>query len=56
MIFGWIAVGIIVYYLHKGKVVSTSKVDSAENILKFRFVNGEIDEETYLKMKSVINK
>jgi uncharacterized membrane protein len=30
--------------------------DNAESILKERYVNGEIDEETFRKMRSVIKK
>jgi uncharacterized membrane protein len=32
------------------------KKKSPEEILKERFVNGEIGEETYLKMKETLNK
>lgn len=52
-------VGIILVYLWvtgDGKKVLSRYDDSSERILKERFVNGEIDEETYLKMKSVLKK
>ena len=39
-----------------GKKVLSKYDDSSERILKERFVNGEIDEETYLRMKSVLKK
>lgn len=55
MLFGWLFIGVIIYFFwkNKGQVqVGTSSLDK----LKERFVNGEIDEETYQRMKSVIEK
>lgn len=34
----------------------TPKKDQAQELLKERFVNGEIDEETYKRMKAVLRK
>jgi len=57
MIIGFLAIGFLVYYLMDGK----SKVSFAggsksyaEEILERRFVNGEIDETTYLQMKTAL--
>lgn len=63
MILVWVIVGFGIYYFMKnntndtGSCCSTSKNQkNSEEILKERFVNGEIDEETYLKMKNTLNK
>ena len=57
MIFGWILIGWVIYYFIKnGEFESKCKNSkSAEDILKERYVNGEIDEVTYNKMKMTIN-
>lgn len=49
---------VLVYYLLTSdkKSISIKGESTAESILKERYVNGEIDEETYRKMRSVINK
>lgn len=49
---------VVVYFLITGdkNKLFTQKEDEAENLLKERFVNGEIDEETYKRMKSVLKK
>ena len=41
---------------HSGCCSTNKNKKSPEEILKERFVNGEIDEETYLKMKDTLNK
>ena len=48
----------LVYYLLTSdkKRISINSQDNAESILKERYVNGEIDEETFRKMRSVIKK
>ena len=50
-------IGVVVYFLVINRNNSSYKFTnrrSPEEILKERFVNGEIDEETYLKMKEVL--
>lgn len=49
---------VLVYYLLTSdkKSISINSQDNAESILKERYVNGEIDEETFRKMRSVIKK
>lgn len=56
---GWlliIAVGVGIYFLVKNKKIDISGKNEAEETLKKRFINGEIDEETYLKMKETLKK
>lgn len=49
---------VLVYYLLTSdkKSISIKSEDNAEIILKERYVNGEIDEETFRKMRAVIKK
>ena len=60
MILLWIIIGFAVYYLMRnnaGGCCSTKQnKKDPEEILKERFAKGEIDEETYLKMKEALNK
>ena len=55
-----VLIGFGLYYFMKNDTNSycsmNQKKKSPEEILKERFVNGEIDEETYLKMKKTLNK
>ncbi len=52
MMIGWLIIGFIIYHLIKDRGVSLINSDSnAESRLKERYVNGEIDEETYIRMK-----
>ncbi|MBN4050741.1 MAG: hypothetical protein COA82_06425 [Alkaliphilus sp.] len=55
----WVLLGFGIYYLitNKGNLnVNLNGNRTAEETLKERFVNGEIDEETYKKMKATINR
>ncbi len=57
MIFIWILLGIGIYYLiieKNGKNLIDTKKDDAKEALDLRYVNGEIDDETYEKMKKLI--
>ncbi len=59
MIFFWIIVIIALFYLlgnHKKYDGNDTKKLGipAEEVLKMRYVNGEIDEKTYTKMKKTI--
>ncbi len=54
-----IGIGVLIYYMFfNGKTsnggLTFSGKESAEEQLKTRFVNGEIDEKTYLQMKETI--
>lgn len=56
MMIGWLIIGFIIYHLIKDRGVSLINSDNnAESRLKERYVNGEIDEETYVRMKKTIN-
>lgn len=57
MIVALAGIGFLVYYLSAGKdnqYFAKLNKKSPEDILKERFVNGEIDEKTYLQMKEAI--
>ena len=57
MIIGFAAIGFLVYYLMDGKNkmnFAGGGKSYAEEILEKRFVNGEIDETTYLQMKTAL--
>lgn len=56
MFIGWLIIGLIIYSFFKEKGTSFINIDNAESKLKERYVNGEIDEETYLRMKETIKK
>ena len=54
-----VVVGIVLYYLFNGNGKSSITLPnskSPEEKLKERFVNGEIDEETYLNMKETLKR
>ncbi len=54
MIFFWalIIIGIVYLLKTKGYEFGFNKKDEAEEILKKRYVNGEIDEETYNRIRN----
>lgn len=57
MIFIWIILGLFIYYLYKNNEsnnIPTRKTDSSMEVLKQRYVKGEIDDETFEKMKKII--
>ena len=59
MIFFWIILIGVLYYLFHDRLPGkdTAKCSSTpEAILKNRFVNGEIDEDTYKRMITTLNK
>ena len=52
-------VGVVVYFLVVNRNGSNFRFPgrrTPEDILKERFVNGEIDEETYLRMKETLKR
>jgi len=55
MPFIWIAIGLLVYYVFIKDSKSSSST-AAEEILKQRYVNGEIDEAQYNRMKETLRK
>lgn len=57
MILLLILVGIGFYFLffNKNSAIKLTGTVNAEERLKERFVNGEIDEETYRRMKKTLN-
>jgi len=63
MIFGWLLVGVVIYYLvrNNGKIEfnnnsnNDNKTNDAVNILKKRYAAGEIDDETYERMINNLN-
>ena len=59
MMFGWIFIIVIFYFIFlkkDEKVIFKNDKKSPEEVLKTRYVNGEISEEEYMKMKAVLNK
>lgn len=59
MLFIWLIIGICIYYFIKNNEltnIKNSKATNAEELLKHRYVNGEIDEENYKKMIKVISE
>ncbi|MEL7647886.1 MAG: SHOCT domain-containing protein [Sedimentibacter sp.] len=59
MIFIWIVIGLLIYYMYKNNAqtsIDAPKRSNAEEILKERYVSGEIDDETYEKMKKTIKE
>jgi len=54
-----VVVGIALYYLFTGNgrsSITLPNSKSAEEKLKERFVNGEIDEATYMRMKETLKR
>ena len=59
MMFGWIIIIVILYFIFvkkDEKIAFKDDKKSPEEVLKNRYVNGEISEEEYMRMKSVLNK
>lgn len=58
MIFLWILLGVGIYYLFIKKenigFGLNNQQNEAEKVLQLRFVNGEITQEEYEKMKKII--
>jgi len=57
MILLWILLGVGIYYLiidKNGKNLIDTKKEDAKEALDLRYVKGEIDDETYEKMKKLI--
>lgn len=49
-----ILIGVVLYYFYSNNKENLIGNKSPENILKERFINGEIDEATYLQMKETL--
>lgn len=61
MFFGVIILLVVVYFLFKDQMsgkfdLGNSEKDSSLKQLDAKFINGDIDEATYLRMKSLINQ
>jgi putative membrane protein len=54
MILLFIGIAVLIYYLVNNGNVTLPGKKSAEDILKERFVKGEIDEKAYLQMKETL--
>lgn len=54
MIIFWLGAAFLIYYLFQNGTFNTPKGKSPEDLLKERFVKGEIDEATYLQMKETL--
>lgn len=57
MIFLWIILIIVVFYIlgdHEKHNNKQNQETSAEDVLKMRYVKGEINDETFEKMKKII--
>lgn len=58
MILTWLILGFVIYYIVTNKGGQDFKSSSKKNpdeILKERYINGEIDEETFKSMKAILN-
>lgn len=58
MMIGWIIILVIAYFVFVDKKdnLFNSNLNSSKEILNKRFVNGEIDEKTYLSIKKNLNE
>jgi len=59
MILIWVIIGFAIYYLVKNNGLTVPLATDgkrAEDVLKQRYVNGEIDDETYKRMFETIRK
>jgi uncharacterized membrane protein len=57
MILPILVIGLVLYYVFKGsRNLSNFNNNDPAEILKARYVNGEIDEQTYLEMKETIRR
>lgn len=59
MIFPWLIICIVIYLIYSKdgfKSISSKVKQSPVDILKIRYVSGEIDEGTYIDMKETLNK
>jgi uncharacterized membrane protein len=59
MIILWVLIGVGIYYVLKsnGKIdFDKNSQSDPESVLKQRYVNGEIDDETYSKMLKTLRK
>jgi len=60
MIIFIVLIGVVLYYAFEGKgnidIFDQKHKNDSNEILKEKFVNGEIDEKTYLQMKETLKK
>jgi uncharacterized membrane protein len=55
MIFFWLLIIFGIYYIVRNDKVKTNSSAMAEDLLKTRYIKGEIDEATFEQMKKTIN-
>jgi uncharacterized membrane protein len=57
MMFGWLILGGVIYYLYiKTQNTPKKSSKSALELLDYRYARGEMDEDTYLRMKENIEQ
>lgn len=56
MLIGVVVVAAVIYYLSRNEGFSSSRSDSAEEILKRRFVQGEIDEREFREKRDALRR
>lgn len=59
MIFIWIILGLLIYHMYKNNEslnINKQKTNSSMEVLKQRYVRGEIDDETFERMKKIIKE
>ena len=56
MFIGWLLIAAVIYFVFTNSGATLPKVSSKspKEVLDERFVNGEIDEQTYARMKSAL--
>ncbi len=54
MLLFYIGIGVLIYYVYTNNKATVAEIKTAEELLKERFVNGDIDEKTFLQMKETI--
>ncbi|MCK8059363.1 MULTISPECIES: hypothetical protein [unclassified Fusibacter] len=56
MIFGWLILGGVIYYANIKTQSKPRKDKSVMELLDYRYAKGEMDEDTYLRMKRNIEE
>ncbi|KAF5033947.1 hypothetical protein SDC9_56601 [bioreactor metagenome] len=59
MMFIWIIIVLLVYHMYKNNEslsINTRKQDSSMEVLKQRYVKGEINDDDYERMKKILQE